>query len=98
MYVAKLKNNIVHSIRFVPTDYALSANEREITKEQFNSISLPAIFDENGELVHTDTFPVTEPISVTEGEPTPEAEPTQIDVIEAQVYYTAMMTDTLLEE
>ena len=30
--------------------------------------------------------------------PAPEEEPTQIDAIEAQVYYTAMMTDTLLEE
>ncbi len=35
---------------------------------------------------------------IPEAEPEPEAEPTQIDVIEAQVYYTAMMTDTLLEE
>ena len=33
-----------------------------------------------------------------EPEPAPEEEPTQIDAIEAQVYYTAMMTDTLLEE
>lgn len=27
----------------------------------------------------------------------PEAEPTQLDLIEAQVTYTALMTDTLLE-
>lgn len=30
--------------------------------------------------------------------PEPEPEPTQLDIIEAQVTYTAMMTDTLLEE
>lgn len=30
-------------------------------------------------------------------EPAPEAEPTQMDRIEAQVTYTAMMTDTMLE-
>lgn len=30
-------------------------------------------------------------------EPMPEPEPTQLDMIEAQVTYTAMMTDTLLE-
>ena len=30
-------------------------------------------------------------------EPVPEPEPTQLDIIEAQVTYTAMMTDTLLE-
>lgn len=34
----------------------------------------------------------------TPGEiPAPEPEPTQLDIIEAQVTYTAMMTDTLLE-
>ena len=31
------------------------------------------------------------------GHPEPENTPTQLDVIEAQVAYTAMMTDTLLE-
>lgn len=30
-------------------------------------------------------------------EPVPDPEPTQLDIIEAQVTYTAMMTDTLLE-
>jgi hypothetical protein len=32
-----------------------------------------------------------------EPEPAPEPESTQLDIIEAQVTYTAMMTDTLLE-
>lgn len=32
-----------------------------------------------------------------DGEPEPDATPSQLDVIEAQVTYTAMMTDTLLE-
>ena len=32
-----------------------------------------------------------------DGEPEPEVTPSQLDVIEAQVTYTAMMTDTLLE-
>ena len=32
-----------------------------------------------------------------EEDETPEPEPSQLDVIEAQVTYTAMMTDTLLE-
>ena len=31
-----------------------------------------------------------------DGQPEPIAEPTQLDHIEAQVAYTAMMTDTLL--
>ena len=33
-----------------------------------------------------------------DGEPEPEPEPTQLDRVEAQAVYTAMMTDTLLEE
>lgn len=32
-----------------------------------------------------------------DGKPEPEVKPTQLDIIEAQVAYTAMMTDTLLE-
>ena len=35
---------------------------------------------------------------VPEPEPEPEPEPTQLDRIEAQAAYTAMMTDTLLTE
>lgn len=32
-----------------------------------------------------------------DGQPVPAEQPTQLDIIEAQVTYTAMMTDTLLE-
>ena len=32
-----------------------------------------------------------------DGQPDPAEEPTQLDIIEAQVTYTAMMTDTMLE-
>lgn len=32
-----------------------------------------------------------------DGQPEPEPEPTQLDRVEAQAVYTAMMTDTLLE-
>lgn len=34
---------------------------------------------------------------IEDGRPDPAATPSQLDVIEAQVTYTAMMTDTLLE-
>jgi hypothetical protein len=34
---------------------------------------------------------------VDDGEPDPEEQPTQLDRVEAQITYTAMMTDTLLE-
>ena len=33
-----------------------------------------------------------------DGQPEPEPEPTQLDRVEAQAVYTAMMTDTLLGE
>lgn len=32
-----------------------------------------------------------------DGQPDPTSEPTQLDRVEAQITYTAMMTDTLLE-
>ena len=35
---------------------------------------------------------------IDDGQPEPEPEPTQLDRVEAQATYTAMMTDTLLEE
>lgn len=35
--------------------------------------------------------------TIPEPEPEPEPEPTQLDRVEAQAVYTAMMTDTLLE-
>lgn len=37
------------------------------------------------------------PLPIPEPEPEPEPKPTQLDRIEAQATYTAMMTDTLLE-
>lgn len=40
---------------------------------------------------------VPEPEPVEEPEEPVEPEPTQLDILEAQVTYTAMMTDTLLE-
>lgn len=38
------------------------------------------------------------PLPVPEPGPIPEPEPSQLDRVEAQATYTAMMTDTLLEE
>lgn len=48
----------------------------------------------------TGTFdkpPAPEPGEWTEPEPGPELGPSQLDRVEAQATYTAMMTDTLLE-
>lgn len=38
------------------------------------------------------------PLPMPDPEPVPDPEPTQLDRVEAQATYTAMMTDTLLEE
>lgn len=52
----------------------------------------PEDFDFNKQL----DYKIIEDELVYDPIPEPEAEPSQIDVIEAQVTYTAMMTDTLL--
>lgn len=84
--------------------------EKEVVKtreiESVDEEGNPIIITEE----YTDTETVMEPreytmmtvTAMTEGtlpEPEPEvtSEPTQLDLIEAQVTYTAMMTDTLLE-
>lgn len=64
----------------------------------------PSLFDWNG-MVPLYKYEGGEVIKRTEEEieaereaiPAPEEKPTQLDIIEAQVTYTAMMTDTLLE-
>ena len=54
----------------------------------YNEANLPIVQKEayNGEYTIED-----------DGQPEPDVTPSQMDVIEAQVTYTAMMTDTLLE-
>lgn len=51
---------------------------------------------ENEELAKRDAYNGEYTVE-DDGQPDPEAMPTQLDIIEAQVAYTAMMTDTLLE-
>ena len=63
-----------------------------------SSITIPDTFPfvnievENGVVTSMTAGVVPEP------EPEPEPEPTQLDRVEAQATYTAMMTDTLLTE
>lgn len=73
-HVAKIKDSIVYSIRLAPDAYVLLDDEREITEEQFNTIELPATFDSDGNLVHSDTW-VETPSVVTTG-PAVEPKPT----------------------
>lgn len=56
---------------------------------------IPLYKYENGEVVKRSNDEIEADISAL---PAPEVVPSQLDQIEAQVTYTAMMTDTLLEE
>lgn len=51
----------------------------------------------NLEIARAESYNGVEPEVTDDGQPDPEETPSQMDVIEAQVTYTAMMTDTLLE-
>lgn len=55
---------------------------------------IPLYKYENGEIVKRTEEEIEADIAAL---PTPEEQPTQLDMIEAQVAYTAMMTNTLLE-
>ena len=90
MKTVRLKNNVVAEI--IP-EYALPVEKWYGATFASQCVEAP---DEVGQRWVFD--PETGLFSAPEPEPMPEVEPTQIDVIEAQVYYTAMMTDTLLEE
>lgn len=67
--------------------YPLGAPAGAILVATLPEGNLPDYIYQNGEFVH-DPLPVEEV----------EEKPSQLDRIEAQVTYTAMMTDTLLEE
>ena len=59
---------------------------------------LPPAVEAEEESITNYLFKDNEYIHDPEPEPEPiEPEPTQLDILEAQVTYTAMMTDTLLE-
>lgn len=81
--------------------YALNlSNENRILSATFakyapkDAILVDKLPDGNiADYLYVDGEYVYEPIPVVE----PEETPSQLDILEAQVTYTAMMTDTLLE-
>ena len=66
--------------------YLLPANATFLAPSDFDSAKEIAVW--NGKSWCIEQLPELEPI--------PDPEPTQLDIIKAQVTYTAMMTDTLL--
>ena len=74
----------------LPTGWALIPDNMECENFPFGEVTAEEI---DGVMTVTEWVPG----EIPEPEPVPEPEPTQLDTIEAQVAYTAMMTDTLLE-
>lgn len=62
-----------------------------------DSMALPASFPYVDVEVRNKVVTKMTPLPVPDPMPEPTPEPTQLDRIEAQVAYTAMMTDTLME-
>jgi hypothetical protein len=75
----------------LPAGWAIIPADMETPNFPFGEVEAEEI---NGKMIVTKWTPGEMPEPV----PVPEPEPTQLDRIEAQVAYTAMMTDTLLEE
>ena len=79
--------------------YALNLGEDgrvlSVTYEEYATEEMPLVDfipeDDVSNYRYVDGEFISDPL------PTPEQKPSQLDVIEAQVAYTAMMTDTLLE-
>lgn len=101
-YPCKCKPSKTMRYRELPEDFpapvegeiALYADDGFLLRKDNTADYLRQTF-EGGVLMLTN---MPEPEPIPEPEPEPEPELTQLDRIEAQVTYTAMMTDTLLEE
>lgn len=74
----------------VPTGWAVIPSDLETPNFPFGNITV-----DDSTPPHVTSWTAGE---LPEPEPEAEPEPTQLDRVEAQVTYTAMMTDTLLEE
>ena len=81
-------NQTFHGI--LPEGWAVIPDDMECENFPFGEVEVEEI---------DDVMTVTKwTAGVIPAAPETEPEPTQLDIIEAQVTYTAMMTDTLLEE
>jgi hypothetical protein len=98
-YFVKIVSGI--AMAMYRSDEKWSDDDHEITYEQFINVTLPCRVEiASGCVVFGSIVPWNEvPNMGIPSEPVEpiEPKPTQLDLIEAQVTYTAMMTDTLLE-
>ena len=79
--------NILADGRILSATFEKYASKDAVLVDKLPDGNISDYLYKNGKFVY-DPLPV---------EPEPETEPTQLDIIEAQVMYTAMMTDTLIE-
>ena len=81
------------------TDINHSTEEEQDIKQVFDNYEIQCsddVFEAN--LAIAQKYAYNGEVTVEDdGQPEPSAEPTQLDRVEAQATYTAMMTDTLLE-
>lgn len=82
--------NQTGSFSTVPDGWAVIPSDLETPNFPFGTITV-----DDSTPPHVTSWTAGE---LPEPEPEAEPEPTQLDRVEAQVTYTAMMTDTLLEE
>lgn len=92
------RNQTYHGV--LPGGWAVVPEDMELANFPFGEVTAAEITRYRGdeqEPYGVMTVVAWEPLPVPETEPAPIPEPSQLDRIEAQVTYTAMMTDTLLE-
>lgn len=84
-------NQTIYSVIPVPDEWAL------VPEDMLPLESFPFGDAEVEEIDGVMTVTKWTPGKLPDPEPTPPPEPTQLDRVEAQALYTAMLTDTLLE-
>ena len=89
-----LKYNLCTDIKRIVID-PVTEKETELSKEVLSPVTM-GWNEANEEIAKREAYKGEYEI-VDDGQPDPTETPSQLDVIEAQVTYTAMMTDTLLE-
>ncbi len=85
-------NNTSGGFRSVPEGWAVFPDGPQA--ESFPFFRVDRVEEVDG----APTVTAYTPMPMPEPEPEPAPEPTQLDRVEAQTMYTAVMTDTLLEE
>lgn len=88
----KIDERIEKKAVIVPAEYDIDGNVIVEEHEEITTHVVPIMGLVYRDMTDEEIAEMQQP-----QEPTPIEEPTQLDIIEAQTMYTALMTDTLLE-